>query len=156
MIIVLNMDTHEILQILRNDQAVKQVLLGVFPIDQVPPIFYKPAALIVNLDPSHEPGSHWVCMYFDKRGNCDYFDSYGMKPNSMLETYILENASKFKCSSKVVQKPLTSTCGQLCIYYLIWRARGVPMNMILDSLEKRYSDEFITGFVNNLFKVTLL
>jgi hypothetical protein len=40
----------------------------------------------------------------------------------------------------------------MCIYYLVWRARGIPMKTIVQSLQLQYSDEFVVGFVNNLFR----
>lgn len=150
------MNTREILNVLRSDAAVNPTLLGVFPIDLVPPVIYKPASLVINLDPSSEPGSHWVCLYIDKKGRCDYFDSYGREPNSLLKKYIFQNSVQSKHNTNCVQRILTSTCGQMCVYFLIWRCRGVPMKLIMNSLEEHTSDEFVTGFVNNLFKINTI
>lgn len=143
------MNTSEILAILKSDQAVKQIFLGVFPIDLLPKIAKLPAALVVNLDPSNKPGSHWVSLYFDRDGTCEYFDSYGRKPKE-LQSYIIANSSTYVFNNLQVQRMLTSTCGQMCIYVLIWRARGVYFEDIINSMN---SDEFITGFVNSLFRV---
>jgi len=98
------------------------------------------------------PGSHWVCMYFDNRDRGEYFDSYGRQPNNTIVRYMKRFASHIKFNKKCIQQPLTSTCGQLCVYYLIWRSRQIPLKEIVSSLDKSYADEFVTGFVNNLFK----
>ena len=147
------MDSIQILNIFRNDQVIQQIFNGVYPIDKLPKIPFKPAALIINLDTSKQPGSHWVCLYFDKKAGCEYFDSYGRTPSKKLINYMRKYATKIKYSKKCVQQLLTATCGQYCVYYLTWRCRGVYMKDILKSLNKEYADEFVTGFINGLFKV---
>jgi hypothetical protein len=142
------MNTSQILAIARSDPILDQIMLGVFPSDMLPKITHVPAALIVNLDPSTETGSHWVSLYFDKR--CEYFDSYGRKPE-ILESYILANSLKYTFNNKQVQSPLTSICGQMCIYLLIWRARGIPYNEIVDTMNNDY---FVAGFVDGIFNMT--
>lgn len=143
------MNTSEILAILKSDQAVEQIFLGVFPLDLLPKITNLPAALVVNLDPSDKPGSHWVCLYFANNGVCEYFDSYGRKPYE-LKAYIIANSTNYVFNNVQVQRILTSTCGQMCIYVLIWRVRGICFKDIIKSME---NDEFITGFVNSLFRI---
>jgi hypothetical protein len=112
------MNTTEILNIVKSDKAVAQVFLGVFPLDLLPKVYKLPAALIVNLDASTMPGSHWVSLYFDKKGDCEYFDSYGRKPVE-LEQYITRNCKKYVYNNIQVQRNITSTCGQMCIYVLL-------------------------------------
>jgi len=147
------MDTNQILSIVRSDQAICQIYHGVFPIDKLPILHSLPAALVINLDDSTEPGSHWVAIYIETKSSCEYFDSYGREPEEKLRTYMNKYASKIKFNKKCIQQPLTATCGQFCIYYLIWRSRGVPLKNIVNSLDKSYADEFVTGFVNKLFKI---
>ena len=147
------MNTLKLLSLLKSDQAVGPILLGVFPIDCLPAVNFKPAALVCNTDISKKSGSHWVCMYFSSKGTCNYFDSYGRNPSKKLRDYMLKYASNINISNKSVQLPFTSTCGQLCAYFLIWRVRIVLMKTILSSLEQSYTDEFVTGFINGLFKI---
>ena len=153
MITQLKMNTLEIQSVLKSDSMVAPILYGVFPIDHLPNIVSKPAALVINLDSSKKPGSHWVCIYFNRKGGCDYFDSYGKSPNKKLEKYMLKYATKINTNKKPVQLPFTSTCGQLCIFFLVWRARHVPQAMVMSGLDNSYADEFVTGFVNKLFRI---
>lgn len=62
-------------------------------------------------------------------------------------------ARKTKFNKKCAQQLFTATCGQHCIYYIVWRCRGVYMKDILKKLDENYADEFVTGFVNSLFKI---
>ena len=49
---------------------------GVFARDEVP--FLPPGAMcIVNMDARHEPGSHWLAMACDRRGEVTLYDSFG-------------------------------------------------------------------------------
>ena len=45
--------------------------------------------IVFNLDPHDKPGSHWVSFYGNlKRGDLNYFDSYGFKPPSQIKKLI--------------------------------------------------------------------
>lgn len=146
------MNSAEILGLLRSDPYTNYVFLGVYAINELPKISVKPCALVINLDPNTHPGSHWVCAYFYKQ-TCDYFDSYGLKPILLLKRYMLKYSDTILFSTKQLQSPFSSTCGQMCIYFLVWRARNVPLLKIISSLDVSYADEFITLFVNKLFKI---
>ena len=54
------MNTNEIDQILRRDKRVGGIFIGVFASDRLPTRVPRPAALVVNLDPAHKPGIHWI------------------------------------------------------------------------------------------------
>ena len=58
------------------------IFKGVFSSNNLPSKknFTIPAAFIINLSPSHEPGSHWVGIYINKKRIGYYFDSYGYLP----------------------------------------------------------------------------
>ena len=73
------MDTIQILKILKK--AMGPNFVGVFPSDQLPePTKQKPFGMVVNLDPSTKPGSHWVAIYVSEFNVSEYFDSYGFPP----------------------------------------------------------------------------
>lgn len=145
------MNTLQLLNLLENDQALGQMFLGVFPADQLPRISSLPSALIVNLDPSNKPGSHWVALYFNKSGNCEYFDSYGRHPD-VLRSFIVKNSRSFVYNNIQVQNYWTTTCGKMCLYFLIWRVRGISFKNIIRSM---CSDDFISNFINELFDIKL-
>ena len=47
---------------------------GVFSADTLPE---KPHLLVVNTDPAHEPGQHWVCICVKDDGYGEYFRLVG-------------------------------------------------------------------------------
>jgi hypothetical protein len=141
------MNTLEILDKIRNDSVLGHVFVGVFPINLLPKVKHFPAALIINLDSSNLPGSHWVALYFTKRKCCDYFDSYGRKPNISILSYITENTKSYTYNNICVQNLWSTNCGQLCLYFLIWRCRQIKFRQIILSMR---NDDTIAGFVDSL------
>lgn len=140
------MNTLDILKKVQNDEILKQHFLGVYPIDMLPNIHAIPCYFIVNLDPSSLPGSHWVALYFMKTG-CEYFDSYGRLPNKNIIKYISVYCNSYLYNNVCVQDFTTTSCGQMCLYYLIWRCRGISFKNIVTSI---LCDDFIAGFVDSL------
>ena len=87
------MNALQIERLLKIDYKTKKVFKKVCAFDQLEkPVF--PSAYVINSDPSNEPGEHWIAVYFDKNGQGEYFDSYGLAPafvglESYMDTYSL-------------------------------------------------------------------
>ena len=63
------MNTLQILNILKNDPFTKSVFTDVLPSDRLPnQIQKKPRGFILNVDPSNGPGTHWIAIYFTADG----------------------------------------------------------------------------------------
>jgi hypothetical protein len=84
--------------------------------------------LVLNLDKSHQSGSHWVCMFIDINLNKIYYwDSYGMEPER--EVYNFSN--KIKKQGQKIGKQFkflintyrhqyeNSECGVYCLWFII-------------------------------------
>jgi len=140
-----------------NTQQIENLLggldgfLGVFPSDGIPTMSPSntPQCLIINLDPSHKPGSHWVaaCLIRRKKKNVlEFFDSYGLKPPAILskEWIMFYNPFRF-------QKPKTNVCGQYCIFFVLQRLKKVSFNSIITHLKAQHSpDNFVRTYVESL------
>jgi len=147
------MDTAKLTSLCKNDPKLDKVFEGVFPYDCLPVITAFPTAYIANTDPQTKPGAHWIAMYFDHDGNGDYLDSYGRMPLPKFKSFLDKYSIEWQYNNKQLQAPLTSTCGQYCIYFLYQRSRGVPMQKILDGFgnDKFKNDKMVTDFVNKTF-----
>lgn len=141
------MNTGEIQDHLRDLSG----FLGVFPSDTIPPLKLrvKPQCLIINLDPAHKPGSHWVaaCLYLEKsRKTLEFFDSYGLKPpsTSIGDWKVIHNPWMF-------QAPRTKVCGHYCIYFVRHRLKGVSFKTIITQLRRQKSpDRSVLRYVTSL------
>ena len=117
--------------------------MGVFPSDRIPDLSVitckRAYALIVNLDKSGWPGSHWVALYLPKRHNAiaEYFDSYGQPPTEPNFLTLLCKYKGYVYNNIALQSPYSSVCGQYCLFYLCHRAR-------------KHSFELIRGMFHNL------
>lgn len=141
------MNTLDVLGKAYSDPMLAQIFLGVYPADKLPNIKFSPAALIANLDTSKSQGSHWVALYFKKDGTCEYFDSYGRKPTCHILKFIADNCSMYTYNNLCIQDFWSVSCGQMCLYFLIWRSRGLKMKEIIKSIT---NDDFIAGFIDSL------
>ena len=95
---------------------------------------------IVNLDPSTESGSHWVALEIGRKKI--YFDSYGLGPRDKKLKKIL--GKKYEKNLKRLQHPLSTTCGQWCLYFLLRRA------------QKWSTKKIVRPFKKNLINPTLI
>ena len=141
------MHTIEILKKVYNDTILKQIFIGVFASDKIPKLEKIPSAITVNLDVSENPGTHWMALYFPNEGKCEYFDSFGRKPSGLILKYISNYSKAYTYNNVCVQDLWTISCGKMCLYYLVWRCRGITFKEIIESMT---SDGFIVGFIDSL------
>ena len=87
---------------------------GVFSADMLPA---KPRLLVVNTDPTGEPGRHWVCISAND-GRGEYFDSFGQPPAANFEHYLNEHCSSWTFNRKQLQSVVSRFCGHYCVYFL--------------------------------------
>src|SRR5439155_25922967 len=101
---------------------------GVFPSDMLPKTLeFYPSGIVVNTDPAHKPGSHWVAFHFDSSGHLDFFDSYGnpvtyYSPDLMR--FADDNCISWSYNPHQLQGHDTNVCGHYCIAFLTMMARG--------------------------------
>lgn len=121
--------------LLTENRHTNRYFAGVFPSDTLEEnvnTYYgrEKSYFVVNFDPSHEPGSHWVAMIVNAKPPSEYFDSYGLPPPRNLSfDKILKNGYIF--NTVQLQSPFTAVCGQYCIHYLLQRSRGFQMKEIV-------------------------
>lgn len=110
------------------------------------------AALIFNLDQSHQSGSHWVAVFFEHRLDVfliEYFDPTGDPPKGHIKNFLQEVAAQIP-AARTVQRVSSAQhqkgeneCGMYSIYYILQRLKGASMDdinntRISDSEMNRY------------------
>lgn len=92
------MNTQQLHRILTQDKTTRGTFDGVFAEDRLPSCIRRPSSYVVNFDKANQPGSHWVAIYFDGCGNCEYFDSYGIEPKkNNIRDFIKRNTTRDFC-----------------------------------------------------------
>jgi hypothetical protein len=111
---------------------------GVYALDEVheaPFNLDENMGIIINLDTSDLPGSHWVALWMDNdEKSWDYYDSYGEDPPVMLMEQIQdiminlapEMYYKFRINRVVQQRSNSDTCGFFAMRFLLDRMEGIP------------------------------
>ena len=135
--------------------------LGVYSSDTIPNFFKtnkrgNDFSLIVNTDPSSEPGEHWVAFYIPKQGIVEYFDSFGREPNNSNFSIFLKNTD-FLYNNIRLQSVLSNVCGQYCIFYILARHFNLDYADIIHLFSNNHSvnDNFVNEFINDLFSLDL-
>jgi hypothetical protein len=105
--------------------------LGVFASNQLPHTIRSfPASLVVNTDPAHKPGTHWIAYHFDDQRRLDYFDSEGLPPlprDGSLAQFANRNASTIAYCNRPLQGIHSAACGYYCIAFLVLRAQNYSL-----------------------------
>lgn len=128
--------TYEIRKFLLNDKKSRKIFNGVFAADTLPKYVSKNTAYVVNTDPISMSGSHWVAIYFDKEGNGEYFDSYGLPPIVYNhKKFILNNSHEYTYNKSCLQSVTSSVCGHYCILYIGARARNLSMHEFISKFD---------------------
>ena len=90
----------------------------------------------MNFNTSNQPGSHWVCYYYNKT-DIIYFESYGQITPVEIQRY-LETGSEFdrgkeviERNTDIVQAATTPVCGHLCLFVLKPLTSGNQFQSIL-------------------------
>ena len=103
--------------------------LGIIPQDYLEniQIMSFPVSLIVNLDTSDKPGSHWISFFITDK-TLEIFDSLGFTASSWDKKplFVLNFIKKLSFTHEIyvappLQNPLSNLCGFYCIYFLLWR-----------------------------------
>lgn len=117
---------------------------GVFMKDMLPKSGpYQHECGIVNLNTSHQSGSHWVCYFKDDTIRI-YFDSFGQITPIEIQKYLKtekefqEKIAVIQRNTDIVQHINSNACGSLCLSVLSALEKGIPFQQVLNVLRKRY------------------
>ena len=130
------MNTIELTAAATSHPVLRHHFGGVFASDQLPAKSARNRYYIVNLDPSHKAGSHWVVCFMSDDGNI-YFDSYGFPPLVAPIKHFMEKRGDFKFNDRLLQCPQSTACGQWCLFFICWKLWGLK----LATLYKRFENQ---------------
>lgn len=127
------LSTIEMDAALRYNRFTRKQYQGIFPVDLLPRyrLNRRPATLIVNLDPSHKPGTHWTLIHFPQSNHDStyYFDSFGRQAIDRLEPYLTnqsgEMGRKYTFNRLMLQDLSSQSCGHFCLAVAWFLAKGI-------------------------------
>ena len=159
MTLTIDMDSIQILKVLKGDSFTETVFQEVLPSDRLPKqIVKRPKGFIVNVDPSNKPGSHWVAIYLTEDGKGEFFDSYGQRPDvysQSFKTFLKKFSIRFTWNDRILQSIRSRVCGQYCLFYALHRCRNIPMSSIVNMFSKNrdWNDNLVHDFMRKWYNV---
>lgn len=154
------MDTQQITRILSGNEKTKHIFIGVFAKDQLPTSIKNfPACFVVNTDASTEEGSHWLAFYMKTSTDLCFFDSFGYPPEYFkgeIAAYV-KSFRLIEFNPMRLQSPVSSVCGQYCIYYLYSKCSGRSLKDLLLSFipNQLCNDLKVHQFVTKHFRTVV-
>ena len=138
--------------------AHKAYFLGVLPCDRLPKdVHHLPAMLVVNTEPAHLSGAHWLAIYITIHRQGYFFDSYGHPPTydafpKSIQQFLDRSCSDVVYSPQQVQDHLSTACGQHCLFFLFNMQKGVSYQKFLSMYGKNVyrNDDKVYDFVNRV------
>ena len=151
------MYTNQIIKNLLKYRWSRRVFCGVKPLDKIPQRrVRRPCSFVVNTDKSDQPGEHWFGIFVPRRGQVEYFDSYGRPPqHGEVLTFIRLNGNKFKYNTKRIQSNESQNCGQFTLFFIYFRSKGYTMDQymkIYSNIDYQYNDQIIEKLYNKMCK----
>ena len=107
-------------------------------------------------DPDKE--GHWVCLFSDNQGSCDYFDSYSLPPLQQSIWDFIERVKEggaVRINDKQLQDPVdqkSNTCGFHCVVFLLMREHK---KTTADQIYTVYPEQGANNHKNDVYAATL-
>jgi len=146
------LQTDDLVRCLWDDPYTHQHYGGVLAIDDLPssPLYKQKCVYIINTDPQHSPGQHWLLIYFQP-DSAEFLDSLGHDIeyySPKLKDFVFNNRSSYICNDYTYQCKYSDVCGYYCVYFAILRAREIPFVDILCMFtdDCAYNDHIVTSF----------
>ena len=123
--------------------------MGTFPADQIPEVTEFPSSMVVNMDNSDLPGSHWVAMYMPDSQTVYYYDSFGVVPSNKNIRKFLAKFNWKEMNSVTFQSMISDVCGYYVMYFLYFCSLGYDTKRIARELAIQDNpDIYVWRFTN--------
>ena len=147
-------DTFQLQKALDADEETNRFQPKVIAADQLPDKLPQRFLFILNTDPTHKGGKHWVLAFRRSASKRPvFFDSYGMLPSKYYKGW--RKLDSFQRSTDDFQQPETTVCGDHCLYVGKRLAAGHSLAKILKSYSKddqKHNDEKVFLLIHSRFK----
>ena len=142
------MDSLELQHIVNQFKSLKQTFRGIYSSNNLPIHVYQyPSAYICNTEPAGTRGSHWVAFWFQNTNECEFYDSFGKRPEDYspnMRDFIDRNGYVCTYNNVQLQSKDATTCGFHVLFYLYFRRKGVPMITFVKTLANEPADDIVS------------
>jgi hypothetical protein len=148
------MNSLEIYEKLTGDDMSKKNFVNVLARDELPLKIKWPSSFVINTDKSSKPGEHWLAMYYDKNGTCEFFDPLGFSPKYYdLNEYLKASSHEYYYNSQQIQGLFSHYCGYYCTLFIMVKSRNFNLKYFLKLFSKntQTNDLIIRELLNENF-----
>ena len=89
-------------------------------------------------------------IYLGEEGElAEYFDPLGKDPDTDFQNYLTLQSKGYMFNTQRCQNYMSNLCGQYCLFYCYFRARGRGMGTIFNIFDKSnlyYNDQLVFHF----------
>lgn len=135
------------------DEATWKAFYNVYSLDTLPAaVPHYPIFIVLNTQPQNLSGQHWKCIFIGKDRRGELFDSLGQPPNIPTQQWLRKHTRQYKRNERVLQYPLSSTCGAFVLYFILNRLRVRRFDSIIKkfSFNLHCNEKMIRKFYNEL------
>lgn len=137
---------------LQTNPLTQHAFRNVVPADLIPNKKEQRGIYVVNTQPRHKPGEHWVTLEYHPHYTY-YFDPYGLPPTPTILHHLRKTKAKRPfLYSRVRRQGRRRTCGLYCIYHTLTRTtKRYSMNIFNTDLD--FNDRLVHALVHQLFPI---
>ena len=135
------------------DEATWNAFYNVYSLDSLPSTITKyPIFIVLNTHPHNLSGHHWKVIFVAKDRRGELFDSLGLAPNIPTQQWLRKHTRQFKRNERMLQHPLSSTCGAYVLYFILNRLHVQRFESILQKFSYNHhcNEKMIRKFYNEL------
>ena len=133
-----------------KDPCIRRYYGGVIALDELPKAKVPDKTIyIVNTDPSYKKRQHWILIWYHDIP--EYFDPLAHFPSPQMQESLFFKKSFYRNTCQV-QPSFSVKCGEYCLFYAYYHARGYSMGKIMEkfySSRLKFNDFKVTAFYNN-------
>lgn len=137
------METNLIDQILRKNSVTKKYYVGCRPSNFIPVCQRHPCSMVVNLEPSGRPGSHWVAIFAPKSTHVYYFDSLGLSPPRGAISVYLRTFKKITTNNQMIQPISSDHCGHYAISFIYFCSLGYSFESVMQMFHSNSESDIL-------------
>lgn len=108
----------------KGDPTLRPYFYGTVACDRLPrrPFKKEPRGYIVNTDPEHRPGKHWIALWNECGNVCEVMDSYGLpldtyQTTKPLQDWIKTHWKYLISNEQSLQSVYSKSCGDYALFY---------------------------------------
>ena len=135
------MNTLELEHAINSNKITRKNFLGVLSRDQLPSFIIFPSHFILNTQNSNQRGEHWLTLFYDVKGHCSFFDSFGNSPQYFnLLDFIKKTSNTYDFNDFKIQN-FSTYCGIYCIFFIYCKNLGystLKIKNLFKAIKKRY------------------